>query len=561
MHSQPSHTRIAPPAEYDDLSAVRSILIGPEQKKIETIERAMDRPASASEVAQVLPRAMKLCVQRESQTLSDALFPIIGPAIRQAIARALRELVDRINLIAEHSLSLRAWGWRIESWRTGRPFAEIALARSLAFQVEQVFLIHHPTGLLLAEVGQLAVTDSNTVSGMLTAIMDFAKDSFAQPGASQGDPCLDELKVGQRTIVLEESHGLLLAAVVRGVAPIARIRDIQKSQLLRICQEHSVDLDRFHGDISGFADAATYMERCLVKAESPQRAPLRLGSGILVAAALVLGLLAALWTMHTVSLSRRVHRLSERLRTEPGIVLVKDEVRDGKRVLFGLRDPLAIEPTSLLAEYALSSQDVSFAWSTYYAVEPRFVLQRVRQALRPPKSVQMTFQDGTLVLSGIAPHRFLSDVERLGALVVGVQQVSTTQLQDEDRAAIQSAQKNLSAWQVHFDLGQHVLRASEKDVLAASVSAAITLYRAARALDEDLSLAIVGHTDPSGTESGNWELSRQRAEAVRSAFLARGVPDSFCVAEGAGPVFSDPASTNRDPRSVSFVVRSKSELK
>ena len=90
-----------------------------------------------------------------------------------------------------------------------------------------------------------------------------------------------------------------------------------------------------------------------------------------------------------------------------------------------------------------------------------------------------------------------------------------------------------------------MLRASEKDVLAASVSAAITLYRAARALDEDLSLAIVGHADPSGTESGNWELSRQRAEVVRSAFLARGVPDSFCVAEGAGPVFSDPASTNR----------------
>ena len=40
--------------------------------------------------------------------------------------------------------------WRVESIRTGRPFAEIVLMHSLLYRVEQVFLIHRETGLVLS---------------------------------------------------------------------------------------------------------------------------------------------------------------------------------------------------------------------------------------------------------------------------------------------------------------------------------------------------------------------------------------------------------------------------
>ena len=76
----------------------------------------------------------------------------MGPAIRRAIAEALRAMVDSFNQVLQHSLSARALRWRVEAWRTGRPFAEVVLSHSLVYRVEQVFLVHRDTGLLLQHV-------------------------------------------------------------------------------------------------------------------------------------------------------------------------------------------------------------------------------------------------------------------------------------------------------------------------------------------------------------------------------------------------------------------------
>ena len=62
-------------------------------------------------------------------------------------------------------------------------------------------------------------------------------------------------------------------------------------------------------------------------------------------------------------------------------------------------------------------------------------------------------------------------------------------------------------------------------------------------------IAITGHTDASGPEPGNLELSRERAEAVRLALVAQGIPADGLRATGLGsrsPVAglepSDPAN-------------------
>ena len=47
-------------------------------------------------------------------------------------------------------------------------------------------------------------------------------------------------------------------------------------------------------------------------------------------------------------------------------------------------------------------------------------------------------------------------------------------------------------------------------------------------------IAIDGHTDSSGTEPGNLELSRERAEAVRQALVDRGIPADGLRTRGAG---------------------------
>jgi OOP family OmpA-OmpF porin len=47
-------------------------------------------------------------------------------------------------------------------------------------------------------------------------------------------------------------------------------------------------------------------------------------------------------------------------------------------------------------------------------------------------------------------------------------------------------------------------------------------------------IALTGHTDSSGTEPGNLELSQQRAEAVRQALVQRGIPADGLRTRGVG---------------------------
>ena len=75
---------------------------------------------------------------------------------------------------------------------------------SLLFSVEQVFLIHRETGLVLSHVvaPRVATQDPSLVSGMLSAIQQFVKDSFE---SQRGDNTLDFLEVGELEVWIEKA--------------------------------------------------------------------------------------------------------------------------------------------------------------------------------------------------------------------------------------------------------------------------------------------------------------------------------------------------------------------
>ena len=100
----------------------------------------------------LLEEALQLSVQSNPRMLADALFPIFGKAIRKAIASELDGMLQSLSQTLEQSFSWRSVQWRWESFRTGKPYAEIVVLRSLLYRVEQVFLIHRNSGLLLQHV-------------------------------------------------------------------------------------------------------------------------------------------------------------------------------------------------------------------------------------------------------------------------------------------------------------------------------------------------------------------------------------------------------------------------
>ena len=203
-----------PAQSQDSLVELRDLLLGPMQAQLDKLQRRLDSPQLlAKDVSQVLPEAISLrssrdkkiqitlepitekaiisSIKKDRRVLVDALFPVMGPAIRKAIASTIQGMIQGFNQILEHSLSIQGLKWRWEAIRTQKTFAEVVLLHTLVYQVEQVFLIHKDSGLVLQHVvAKTAVSqDPDLVSGMLTAIKDFVHDSFG----GQKDQALDTL--------------------------------------------------------------------------------------------------------------------------------------------------------------------------------------------------------------------------------------------------------------------------------------------------------------------------------------------------------------------------------
>ena len=253
----------------------------------------------ARDVAAVLPQALQLraldaelaralappvedaitaSIQRNPKPLADALFPVMGPAIRKAVAASLAGMVESFNRTLEHSLSWRSLTWRVEALRTGRSFGEVVLLHTLLFRVEQVFLIDRTSGLLLQHVqaGVAGVQDADMVSGMLTAIRDFVGDSFTVADKSS----LDAFQVGDLTVWIEQGPRAIIAAVIRGTPPQALRASLQEA-LETIHLQLADAFDAFQGDASPFEAARPELDACL-RAEyrrDDEAAPAGAGAG------------------------------------------------------------------------------------------------------------------------------------------------------------------------------------------------------------------------------------------------------------------------------------------
>ena len=61
-------------------------------------------------------------------------------------------MLENFNQLLEQSLSPKSLRWRFDAWRTGRSYSELVLLNTLEYEVEQVFLIHQETSLLIQHV-------------------------------------------------------------------------------------------------------------------------------------------------------------------------------------------------------------------------------------------------------------------------------------------------------------------------------------------------------------------------------------------------------------------------
>jgi OOP family OmpA-OmpF porin len=542
-------TETVDPDEADDLTSLRAILVGPAEQKIQALQaRIDDRFAQARDVGAVLPqallhrasdpelaraltppveRAITASVRRDPRPLADALFPVIGPAIRKAVAASLASMVESLNRTLEHSVSVRALQWRIEALRTGKSFGEIVLLKTLLFRVEQVFLIHRKTGLLLRHVraGPAHVEDAQLVSAMLTAIRDFVQDSFRVPEQDS----LDALKVGELSIWIEQGPGAILAAVIRGTAPPA-LRQVFQRALETVHLQHAEALEAFQGETDAFDATRPVLEECLATEYRPEAHRRRRGGLILIAALL---LAAAIWGALAYRDYRRWNGYVQTLRNEPGLVVISTGRSNGRYAVAGLRDPLARDPRELLQQTQIDPGDVVGNWEPYHALLPGFVLPRANMILQPPSGVNLTFQDGVLRVAGNAPAAWIADARRVAPLIPGVNSFDASAAVD---ARVQSLTRSLEQSTLVFDRGSSRLRAGQASQLGDIAALINELGLLAASTNRTFRIDVIGHTDADGSLDSNLPLSVTRAT---QAIAALGLQPSASLTISPSGVGSD----------------------
>jgi outer membrane protein OmpA-like peptidoglycan-associated protein len=532
------------------IEEIRRLLVSPERLQIRKLQDRVEDPQLNTEmVSRVLPEAMALRAQRDTklaasflptvetaialsvkkrpEVLAGAIFPLLGPAIRKAIAATLGAMLVSLNQTLEQSLSPRSLGWRFEAWRTGKSFSEIVLLRTLEYRVEQVFLIHSRTGLLLQHVSATSMnTGADMISAMLTAITDFVHDSFKLEKTAD----IDALQVGELKVWIARGPRAVLAAVIRGEAP-ADLRVQLQETIEQIHREHASDLEEFEGNSAPFESCRTLLDACLTFRLQERKAQSFGPLGFIAAGAVLL--LGALLVNPLVQ-GYRWRNYVQTLRDQPGIVVIEADTLHGKYHLTGLRDPLSRDPSALLRDARLAPQDVDSRWEPYAASYPDFVLARARELLAPPPGVSLRAQDGVLYASGSAPQIWVTSTRKQARFVGGITKYDDSRLAAEEIAQLRTAAQHLESTSLDFLSGTTALAPGESDKLPTIVEEMKVVVSRAASANKKAQITIVGHADRPGDEHFNEQLSQLRADAILRRLQSSGLPPGYFIARGVG---------------------------
>jgi outer membrane protein OmpA-like peptidoglycan-associated protein len=506
-------------AEFDTL---RRLLIGPEQSRIEELsEEITSRQLTPEELADHLPEAIALragrddhlgralgptfetamreSIRRHPEEMAAAIFPVLGPAIRKAIAETMAALVRSINAAVEQSLSVNGLKWRIEGWRTGVPYPEIVIKHALVYRVEQAFLIHADTGILLEHVSarDLKVSDADLISGMMSAIQDFVRDSFRPAEGAM----LRTFTVGEHTVQVEAGPGAFLALVIRGQAPESVLQN-QQDTLETIHVEFANQLADFNGDSAHFDTARPLLESCLETVVSTDHVGEKRGLVWMKWALplfVVIAVVAGFWIRSNI----RWNRSLDALRAEPGIVVVDASRGLSRWHISGLKDPIARQPEAVIAAAGVSSPPIVGHWEPYLSLDPSLAAARARHG-----------------------------VDSLKTIVEGER--------------------------IMFDAGSAVLNAPAIAALARMAGVVNQLDASAAAAGGTVKLELTGRTDPSGADETNAALAQRRVDAVAAWMESAGIDAKRLIRNPvatSSPLDAiDPVEKARINRSVSFKV-------
>ena len=552
----------------DELEQVRMLLFQKEIELMHRLEKRLEDHASqAEDVSKVLVEAVVMrnqkdnllskalepiiesslrdTVRKKPQDLTNTLFPLIGATIRRSIAETFRSMLGSFSQSLEFSFSPKGIRWRLEALRTGKPFSEIVMLHTLVYRVEQIYLIHNETGLVLTHVinSGVASNDADMVSGMLTAIQDFAKDCFA----SNNERSLNSLEMEDYSIYIERGPYAYLASVVRGAPPAEYLRHIRET-LETVHLKCGSLLEDFNGDIEPFVVANPHLEDCLEEhfVDKEKKLALWVKALPVIMLSVFLGLVG-----YKIYHTHKMNQAVEIIRNEPGVLLfnIKSHFIPKPWEVSCLLD----ENTHLhkaLAQNNIDPNSIIINSTPFISHDPEIVRRRLQQRLiSVPDSVQYDVIDGVAIFRGSADMSWILQARQIAESIPGVNVIDMDNLIDPRFAQLQKMVDTVEQTKIRFVLGRSTPIAEDEEKLNNLVGQLVALEKLARQMGLAANLTIYGHADATGHERRNYEISQERATSIAAMLYSLGSSMPIAI-YGMGANYAHLPGNNTDARTI-----------
>jgi outer membrane protein OmpA-like peptidoglycan-associated protein len=248
------------------------------QAKIETyypiVTELLEKKIAESEdeianvFSPIISKALKNEISESREEIIDALYPIMGQTIKKYVSEAIKDVYYSINLKIDNALRRGIFSKKIKSKISGVSAADLILQGSFPFLINEIFLIHEKSGILISHVSSdpQPSADSDLISGMLTAIKDFVSDSFKSDAGEQN---LYEIQYGDSKIILERGRYSYLAIVIKG-NETAEFDDELEKLNSEIHKSYYKQLRDFNGEFTGLDGIKKPLYRFISKINTEQ---------------------------------------------------------------------------------------------------------------------------------------------------------------------------------------------------------------------------------------------------------------------------------------------------
>jgi len=574
---QPSNT------DTDEMRQIRELVWGKDGQHVKQIlednarelvsgvfsEALLDRERQDSSVNKVLlplvEKSVEKSVADNSEKFVGYLYPLVGSLIRKSVSAFMTELLEKTNTLIENSLTIKGLTWRLRAWQSGVTFSQYAASHTFAFRVEQVFLIHRETGLLLNSVslGLELEADADMVSSMLTAINDFVSDSFSS-NTGKIEQNLDVVRTDDFTLLLKKGPKASVVAAITGNMPQGVANQLQNT-LEEIHKLYDKELDNFDGDSIPFNNSEHQLRDCLLTVLKPEhtnnKRPWMAWTVVLLVLIGSCFLLVKRWQSH--ELMNQVSVINQ----APGILVTNIDTLGLEQIqLEVMRDPAAISVQQWLEQHAINSSRVILKEKAYLSLDPLLIKHKTEQIVARYPSVTADWVDNLPKFSGKLSnlHKLLLQGELakliglnfqpnwLDDLIVEGTQNRAANDPELIRAILDLHIAKIERISLAFEPGQSNLSEQALEKLIEIKRQFNNLIKVAQQQELSIGLIIMGASDTVGSVSFNKTLSQKRADNVKLKLQELGVVPNRLNAIGLGIIELE--TTKEGARKVLFNV-------